>query len=156
MIFAQVLNNIVMNVLVVPDGSTTDQYSVGFDSCVDVTSITPQPGVYWTYENSVFSHLILFDVTYTPGIPTGTGTTITPFTMVSNDFDVNVVDSVIGIGCQTYDYKWLRYVLYMFATGQSTQINCLIKVDGGLSFNNQFTIAQTDVDTTYEALCTLI
>lgn len=49
MIFAQVLNNLVKNTIVLEDLSLSSMFSENFDYFTDITDMTVRPGRGWTY-----------------------------------------------------------------------------------------------------------
>jgi hypothetical protein len=51
MIFAQILNGIIKNAIVLEDLSLSHLFSENFDYFIDVTDMTPRPGISWTYDS---------------------------------------------------------------------------------------------------------
>jgi hypothetical protein len=55
MIFAQILNGIVQNTIVLDDLSLQNLFSANFDYFIRVDTLTPQPGIGWSYDGTSFS-----------------------------------------------------------------------------------------------------
>lgn len=51
MIFAQVLNNQIQNVIDLEDASLLPLFQDGFDSLVQIDTLDPQPGIGWIFDN---------------------------------------------------------------------------------------------------------
>lgn len=54
-IYAQVLNGVVVNVIVLNDSSLTATFSKGFDYLVKISGLSPMPGIGMNYDGNVFS-----------------------------------------------------------------------------------------------------
>lgn len=50
MIYAQVLNNVIVNILQLDDSSLVSVFSVGFDECLQIDTISPMPQIGWIYD----------------------------------------------------------------------------------------------------------
>jgi len=55
MIYAQIKNGIVVNTIVVDDGSVLPLVSTGFDALVRTDNLDPQPGMRWLYDGTNFT-----------------------------------------------------------------------------------------------------
>lgn len=55
MIYAQILNGIVKNIIRLTDASLESVFTVGFDYLVRIDTLSPVPGVGWSYNGSVFA-----------------------------------------------------------------------------------------------------
>lgn len=54
MLFAQINNNIVQNVIVLNDSSISSMFSAGYQYFVQVDQLVPQPEIGWTYDGTNF------------------------------------------------------------------------------------------------------
>lgn len=160
MIYAQILNNLVVNIIVIDDVELIPLFSEGFDYFIEIDNIIPQPQIDWLYDGNNFSSIILYPVKngYPSEITIGSNTTFEPFNLSSDSFSfpVKIEANALIIGCQKFDYAWIRYALYMILIRDIQEINILIKTDNGIRFNNKFTIVQSDIDLIYNTLCGLI
>lgn len=50
MIFAQILNDVVKNTIVLEDLSLSSMFSENFDHFIDITDMTVRPGINWSYD----------------------------------------------------------------------------------------------------------
>lgn len=55
MIYAQIKNNSIKNVIILEDESLISLFEVGFDSCVRIDNINPVPAINWSYDGINFS-----------------------------------------------------------------------------------------------------
>jgi hypothetical protein len=55
MIFAQILNGIIMNTIILNDLSLIPLFTEGFDSCIRIDQLSIQPSIGWTYDGTNFS-----------------------------------------------------------------------------------------------------
>lgn len=55
MIFAQIKNNVVVNSIILDDPSLLSLFSEGFDECLRIDNIDPQPGKGWSYVDGAYS-----------------------------------------------------------------------------------------------------
>lgn len=55
MIYAQILNGTVINVIVLADEDLIDTFSEGFDHFVEIEQVPGSPGVGWSYDGTDFS-----------------------------------------------------------------------------------------------------
>lgn len=49
MVYAQIRNQVVVNTIVLDDPTILHLFKVGFDDCVRVDQLSPQPGIGWSY-----------------------------------------------------------------------------------------------------------
>lgn len=159
MIYAQITNNLIVNIIQVDDITVVPLFTVGYDACIQIDNITPQPAIGWSYDGTNFTNQVaLPTITSYNGVPSGSATTFDPFILSpdSGSYTVSVNGSIISINCQNYDYAGLRYVLYMLLTQNIGSIGPFSETSGGFMQNNQFIITQADANLIYTALCTLI
>lgn len=50
MIYAQIKNGIIVNTIVLNDDDILELFKEGFDDCIRVDDISPQPGIGWSYD----------------------------------------------------------------------------------------------------------
>lgn len=55
MLYAQIKNGIVENVIILDDVALIPKFSEGFDYFIRVDEMDPQPGVLWLYDGEKFS-----------------------------------------------------------------------------------------------------
>jgi hypothetical protein len=55
MIYAQILNGIVVNTIVLTDTNLVSVFSEGFDYFIQIGNLTPQPGIGWSYNGTNFT-----------------------------------------------------------------------------------------------------
>lgn len=128
---------------------------------VDITNLSPQPFEWCSYNGTNFSNVIAapYISSIPVDIPVGSQTTFTPFTLssASNNFPVSIDGSNVSIGCQTFDYVWLRYAAYTLINKQTSNLGFFsLNSDGSITHNNTFNIAAIDVNLIYTNLCTLV
>jgi hypothetical protein len=54
-IYAQIKQGTIWNVISLESGTDTGPYLVGYDYLIDITSMSPQPSVGWLYDGTSFS-----------------------------------------------------------------------------------------------------
>jgi len=54
MIYAQISGGVIVNTLVLDDLTYLPLFEAGFDYCLQVDNLTPQPGIGWTYDGTNF------------------------------------------------------------------------------------------------------
>lgn len=159
MIYAQIKNEEVCNKILVDDESKVHLFLKGFDHCIRVDNLEVVPEIDWYYKNEKFTKVI--DLHVEGGIPSevphGTSDSFQPFKMSKDgyEFDVSLEGDNLNVGCQAYNYRWIRYALWMMKTKDAKVMGPLFKTTHGLTYKNKFKIAQVDVDAVYIALCTL-
>jgi hypothetical protein len=145
----------VLNLQVVNSGDYLDPAF----TWVDLAGLDPQPFIWCSYDGTNFSNCIAspFLSTIPSGIPTGTATTLTPFTLSegSSGFTVSLNGNILTIGCCSYDYKWLRYAIYMMQIENVVIIGPFAQVPMGVA-QGSFIILTDDVNAVYAAICTLV
>lgn len=55
MVYAQILSGIVVNTIVLGDRALVPIFIVGFDYCVEIDTLTPQPSIGWSYDGAEFT-----------------------------------------------------------------------------------------------------
>lgn len=55
MIYAQIKNGIVRNLIVLDDDSLAHLFAEGYDLCIRVDQLDPQPCIFWSYDGENFS-----------------------------------------------------------------------------------------------------
>lgn len=50
MIYAQILNGIIVNIIQLEDSSLVSLFSQGYDSCIQIDNLTPIPAIGWYYD----------------------------------------------------------------------------------------------------------
>ncbi len=55
MTYAQVKNGVCVNIIDLEDNSLLSIFSVGFDYCIRVDNISPQPGIGWGYDGTTWT-----------------------------------------------------------------------------------------------------
>ncbi len=127
---------------------------------VDITNISPQPHTGWAYNGTSFTNVIVTPYlgAIPSGIPVGSATTFTAFTLspASSSFSVSVSGRLLTVGCQKFDYIWARYAIYMLTTQNVSTVGVLSNSSNGILMNGQFNILTADVQLIYAALCTLV
>lgn len=160
MTYAIISNSFVVNIIVVDNHNQLSQYPQPYDSAIEIDALPIIPGVGWIYDGSNFYSIICFPVTggYPNNIPSGSDSTFDSFNLSdgSGGFSVSIDGSIIYVGCQSYDYAWLRYALWMLLIQGLSQVNCLSLTDTGVCCNNQFNILSDDINSIYSALINLI
>lgn len=159
MIYAQIKNCVVQNVIQLDDESIVHLFEVGFDHCVRVDHLTPQPGIGWFHDGQKFMKLIRQEPTggIPNEVPHGDATTFEPFLFseASDGFEVSVEGHILKIGCHQYDYVWTRYALWMILEKGHARVGPLIKTEKGMSYGRYFDITLSDIKRLYLNLCTL-
>jgi len=159
MIYAQILNSLIVNVIQIDDVTAVPLFTVGYDDCIQIDTITPQPTIGWSYDGTNFTNQVtLPTITSFEGAPSGLATTFDAFILsaASGGYTVSVNGSVLSIGCQNYDYATVRYLLYMLLTQGAGSMGPFTETSAGFIQNNQFIVTAADVNLIYNALCTLI
>ncbi len=54
-VYAQILNGVVMNTIVLNDVSLVGLFTEGFDALVEITALEPQPWIGWHYDGTNFT-----------------------------------------------------------------------------------------------------
>jgi hypothetical protein len=52
MIYAQILNTIIVNIIELDDSSLASQFAIGYDSCLEIDQLTPTPQIGWYYDGT--------------------------------------------------------------------------------------------------------
>lgn len=55
MVYAQILNGVIINTIVLDDTSLIPLFAKGFDTFIEIDQIPGSPGVGWTYNNGTFT-----------------------------------------------------------------------------------------------------
>lgn len=55
MIYAQILSGSVQNLIVLTDTSLIPSFSAGFDYFIEIDTLTPMPGIGWSYDGTNFT-----------------------------------------------------------------------------------------------------
>lgn len=55
MIYAQILQGIVKNTIVVDEDTPMDLFAQNFDYFIRIDNLTPMPGISWSYDGAQFS-----------------------------------------------------------------------------------------------------
>ena len=55
LIWAQILNGVVVNIIVLNDTTLIPIFTQGFDYLIEIDQLTPQPGIGWTYDGTNFT-----------------------------------------------------------------------------------------------------
>lgn len=158
MIYAQISNGLVANIIQVDDVSVVPLFTDGYDACIRIDNITPQPCIGWSYDGNIFTNQITMPIIGSlANVPTGSATTFDPFVLsdASGGYMVSVNGQTISVGCQNYDYVSLRYVLYVLLVEKVGSIGPFTETSSGFSQNNKFLITPEDFDLIYAALCSL-
>jgi len=159
MIYAQIKNEVVCNKIIIDDETKASLFAEGFDYCIRIDNLTVVPDIDWFYRNEQFTKVINFSIEggISSEVPHGTYDSFESFKMSDNSgkFEVSVDGDNIIIGCQIYNYRWLRYAYWTLKTKDAKTFGPLVKRTDGLMYKRQFKIAQVDADAVYTALCTL-
>lgn len=151
---------IVVNVQVL---NATDYMDPTF-TWVDVTDMDPQPGLGYSYSNSLFSpgdNVITGTVDSTQVyLQTGSASTFAPFTITGNSartysYDVSIDGDILTIGCQEFGGLWARYCLYQILTLAQTQFQTMfVTPDNDIQWGS-FIITNADCVSLLNALSTI-
>ncbi len=159
MIYAQVLNCVVQNVIELEDDCLIHLFEKGFDHCVRVDHLSPQPAIGWFHDGEKFMKLICQEISggLPASVPHGDQTSFQPFSFSdsSGNHEVSLDGPVLKIGCHRYDYVWTRYALFMLIEQGQSRIGPLIRTKAGVSYGRYFDIVLPDVMRLYTSLCTL-
>jgi hypothetical protein len=55
MIYAQILAGVIQNIIVLDDPTLISLFTEGFDYCIEIDSLSPQPGIGWLYDGTNFT-----------------------------------------------------------------------------------------------------
>jgi hypothetical protein len=158
MIFAQITDNLIVNTIQIDDIAVVPMFTEGYDACVQIDNIAPQPAIGWSYDGTDFTNqATLPPIVSLDGVPSGSATTFDPFMLsaASNRYWVSINGTDVSVGCQIYDYVGLRYVLYMLLTQNAGSIGVFTVTPDGISQNNQFVVTLADAGAIYAVVCTL-
>jgi hypothetical protein len=160
MVYAQILNGIVKNTIMLDDETQAHVFAKHHDACVRIDGLTPQPAIGWFYDGATFSkvHNLLVKGGIPVNVPKGHCLTFSPFTISKGDYEFEVFLSgdIIHIGCQEYNYRWCRYALWMNRVNRAAAVGPLLFCeDGSTRYGSNFHIMRDDVDAVYVALCML-
>lgn len=86
MVYAQVLNGLIQNIIVLKDSSLLPIFSQGFDYCIQVDNLNPEPMIGWLYDGVNFSQPT--PISITP--PTQLQVAITSI-QAASDFGQNII-----------------------------------------------------------------
>jgi hypothetical protein len=162
MIYAQILNGIVRNVIILNDETIAHLFAKNYDHCIRIDHLVPQPAIGWFYDGSTFSrvHSHTVEAGEVPqGVPTGAHATFESFVIRKDnyEFDVFLNGDLLHVGCHVYNYKWVRYALWMIKTHSLITMGPFNACpDGSIRYGNDFHISRDDVESVYNALCTLV
>jgi hypothetical protein len=54
-IYAQILNGVVVNIIILNDSTLEPLFAQGFDACIQIDQLSPQPGIGWSYDGQSFT-----------------------------------------------------------------------------------------------------
>src|SRR5277367_6533990 len=159
MIYAQVKNCVIQNVIILNDENLVHLFEKGFDHCLRIDHLNPQPALGWFHDGKNFMKLIRQEPSggIPNEVPHGDATTFKPFSFSdsSGNHEVSLEGNVLQIGCHQYDYVWTRYALWTILEKGEAQVGPLIKTQRGVSYGRYFDIALSDVMRLYSNLCNL-
>lgn len=55
MIYAQITDNVIQNTIVLDDSGLLSLFTQGFDMCMRIDNLDPQPGIGWSYDGRNFN-----------------------------------------------------------------------------------------------------
>lgn len=103
MTYAQILNGIVSNLILITDPSFVSVLSQGFDYCVLIDGITPAPQIGWLYNGTTFS---------APGLPKdGYGNSVVFSTNGTSDY--YTVTGIYGTNTYVFPLGTAQGVVYV-------------------------------------------
>jgi hypothetical protein len=157
--YAQIKDCIIQNVIELDDDTQVSLFEDGFDYCIRVDQLDPQPSIGWFYDGDQFTDVIQQDVLggIPSDVPHGDQTSFDPFHFSDSSgcYDVSLDDQTLNIGCHQYDYTWTRYALWMILENGQSQMGPLIKTQTGVSYGSFFNVVMSDIMNLYSALCTV-
>jgi hypothetical protein len=164
MIYAQILNGVVRNTIILDNETELHLFLKHHDHCIRIDHLVPQPSIGWLYDGtvSVFSkiHNPYVEGGIPKDVPCGNETAFEPFTIRQGDYEFEVfLDAdLLHIGCHVYNYKWLRYALWMGKKYPTCIVGPVTHCEDGSARygDSHFHILRDDIDLIYNALCTLI
>jgi hypothetical protein len=160
MIYAQILNGIVRNTIILENAIQIHLFRKNHDHCIRIDHLIPQPSIGWFYDGATFSKVHNPDIEggIPKEVPTGNAATFEPFTIRMGDyeFEVFLEGDLLHIGCHIYNYRWLRYALWMGKEHHANRVGPVIHCeDGSARYGNDFHILRDDIDLIYNSLCAL-
>jgi hypothetical protein len=159
MIYAQIKNGQVHNKILVDDENKVHLFAEGFDHCIRIDNLKVVPDIDWFYKNNEFTKVINLPIEggIPAEVPHGTAETFKPFKMSQDsfEFDISLEGENLIVGCQVYNFRWIRYAVWMMKTKNADSVGPLFKTVYGLTYKKKITIVQIDIDAAYAALCTL-
>lgn len=88
MIYAQILNGLILNVIELDDSTLVSEFTNGFDFCIQIDTLSPVPAIGWKYDGTSF---------YSPAI----------LALIQNNVIVSIIndfDTYITANVSSYQY----------------------------------------------------